>query len=100
VRCREGVDEGMFHGSVKEGYLNWRNRGEEKVADENGEEEEEEVEEEVEQEEEKEEDGHTKRPLINTATDKETQSCSKKNHLMYLLVFLFGLTAFGQVTCT
>ena len=79
----------MFHGSVKEGYLNWRKWGEEKVADENEEEEEEE-----------EEEGHTKRPLINTATDKETQPCSKKNHLMYLLVFLFGLTAPEQVTCT
>ena len=44
--------------------------------------------------------GHTKRRLIDTATDKETQPCSKKNHLMYLLVFLFGLTALGQVTCT
>ena len=32
----------MFHGSVKEGYLKWRKRGEEKVADENEEEREEE----------------------------------------------------------
>ena len=37
---------------------------------------------------------------MNTATGMETQLCSKKNPLMYLLVFLFGLTALGQVTCT
>lgn len=42
--------------------------------------------------------GHTKTSLINT--DKETQPCSEKNHLMYLLVFLFVLTALGQVTYT
>ena len=42
MRCRKRGDEGMFHGSVKEGYLKWRKRGEEKVADENEEEREEE----------------------------------------------------------
>ena len=31
----------MFHGPVKEGYLEWRKRGEEKVEDENEEDEEE-----------------------------------------------------------